>query len=276
MFLAPVLYAIHALLTGIAMALMDAIGVHLGFGFSAGLFDYVLNYSLSTRPLLLIPVGLAYFALYYGLFRFFIVRFDLKTLGREADEAAAPRAEPAGGAAPAYAWINALGSASNLLSVEACATRLRLVVARFRAHRRARAQGTRRARRAAPRRWRPAGGGWSDRGSARFGNSRWTEKRRRRGGASLARCISRPRSPNPAPSNPAKLAQALRALGGRANIVELRLGSSRLCLSVRDPAAVDEAALAQAVRAVARPAPGQFHLVLGPEAPSWFAQMKVS
>ena len=129
MFLAPLLYAIHALLTGIAMALMDAIGVHLGFGFSAGLFDYVLNYSLSTRPLLLIPVGLAYFALYYGLFKFFIVRFDLKTLGREADEAAAPRAEPAGGAAPAYAWINALGSASNLLSVEACATRLRLVVA---------------------------------------------------------------------------------------------------------------------------------------------------
>ena len=129
MFLAPLLYAVHALLTGIAMALMDAIGVHLGFGFSAGLFDYLLNFSLSTRPLLLIPVGLAYFALYYGLFKFFIVRFDLKTLGREADEAAAPRAEPAGGAAPAYAWINALGSASNLRSVEACATRLRLVVA---------------------------------------------------------------------------------------------------------------------------------------------------
>ena len=128
MFLAPLLYVIHALLTGIAMALMDAIGVHLGFGFSAGLFDYVLNYSLSTRPWLLIPVGLAYFGLYYGLFRFFIVRFNLKTLGRETDEAA-PRAEPAGGSAPAYAWINALGSASNLRSVEACATRLRLVVA---------------------------------------------------------------------------------------------------------------------------------------------------
>ena len=58
MFLAPLLYAIHAVLTGIAMALMHALGVHLGFGFSAGLFDYVLNFSLSTRPLLLIPVGL--------------------------------------------------------------------------------------------------------------------------------------------------------------------------------------------------------------------------
>jgi hypothetical protein len=58
MFLAPVLFAIHAVLTGIAMVLMHVIGVHLGFGFSAGLFDYVLNFSLATRPLLLIPIGL--------------------------------------------------------------------------------------------------------------------------------------------------------------------------------------------------------------------------
>jgi PTS system N-acetylglucosamine-specific IIC component len=89
MFLAPVLYAIHAVLTGAAMALMDAIGVHLGFGFSAGLFDYVLSFSKATRPLLLLPIGLVYFALYYGLFRFFIVRFDLKTPGRELEEATA-------------------------------------------------------------------------------------------------------------------------------------------------------------------------------------------
>ena len=88
MFLAPVLFAIHAVLTGIAMVLMHVLGVHLGFGFSAGLFDYVLNYSLATRPLLLIPIGLAYFALYYFLFRYCIVRFDLKTLGREAEGAA--------------------------------------------------------------------------------------------------------------------------------------------------------------------------------------------
>ena len=117
------------MLTGIAMALMHALGVHLGFGFSAGLFDYVLNFSLSTRPWMLIPVGLAYFGLYYGLFRYFIVRFDLKTLGRETDEAAARHPSKPADAAPAYAWIQALGSAANLLSVEACTTRLRLVVA---------------------------------------------------------------------------------------------------------------------------------------------------
>src|SRR5205823_12631091 len=49
-FLAPVLYAVHALLTGVAFIIMNALGVRLGFGFSAGLFDYVLNFSRATRP----------------------------------------------------------------------------------------------------------------------------------------------------------------------------------------------------------------------------------
>ncbi|MGH8166497.1 MAG: PTS transporter subunit EIIC, partial [Woeseiaceae bacterium] len=57
MFLAPVLYAIHALLTGASMVLMDIAGVRLGFGFSAGLFDYLLNFNISTRPLWLLPIG---------------------------------------------------------------------------------------------------------------------------------------------------------------------------------------------------------------------------
>src|SRR5262245_6393229 len=128
MFLAPLLYAIHAVLTGIAMGLMHWLGVHLGFGFSAGLFDYVLNFSLSTRPWLLLPIGAIYFALYYGLFRFFIVRFGLATPGREADEGVATAAIETG-QTPAHAWVVALGGAANLKSIDACTTRLRLVVA---------------------------------------------------------------------------------------------------------------------------------------------------
>ena len=62
MFLAPLLYAVHAVLTGLAMVLMDALGARLGFSFSAGLFDYVINYGQATRPWMLLPVGLAYFA----------------------------------------------------------------------------------------------------------------------------------------------------------------------------------------------------------------------
>src|SRR5262245_45044784 len=83
MFLAPVLYAVHALLTGAAMVTMDLLGARLGFSFSAGLIDYVINFDKSTHGWLLLPVGLVYFALYYGLFRYCIVRFDLRTPGRE-------------------------------------------------------------------------------------------------------------------------------------------------------------------------------------------------
>ncbi|MBB3954104.1 N-acetylglucosamine-specific PTS transporter subunit IIBC [Novosphingobium sediminicola] len=128
MFLAPALFALHAVLTGAAMALMSLLNVHLGFGFSAGLFDYVLNFSKATRPLVLIPVGLAYFAIYYAVFRFAIVRLDLKTPGREEDsgDAAGVLTEQGRGAA----FVAALGGADNLVEVGACTTRLRLVVAR--------------------------------------------------------------------------------------------------------------------------------------------------
>jgi PTS system N-acetylglucosamine-specific IIC component len=101
----------------------------LGFGFSAGLFDYVLNFNKATRPWLLFPVGAVYFALYYGLFRVAIVKLNLKTPGRDVSEAAAPQVAIAampGGRAEGY--IAALGGPSNLTSVDACTTRLRLVI----------------------------------------------------------------------------------------------------------------------------------------------------
>jgi PTS system N-acetylglucosamine-specific IIC component len=128
MFLAPALYAVHAVLTGTAMVLMDMLGVRLGFGFSAGLFDYLLNFNIATRPLWLLPVGAAYFAVYYAMFRFFIVRFDLPTPGREAAPVAGPTSA-SGTDANLAAMVNALGGAANLVSVDACTTRLRLVVA---------------------------------------------------------------------------------------------------------------------------------------------------
>jgi PTS system N-acetylglucosamine-specific IIC component len=141
LFLAPVLYGIHAVLTGLSMAVMHALGAKAGFTFSGGAFDYVLSYGISTNSWLVLPVGAVYFALYYGLFSFFIRRFDLATLGREP---AAPvpaqgpaAASPAGdaglpaGAQPATraaGFVAALGGPSNLLNVDACTTRLRLAV----------------------------------------------------------------------------------------------------------------------------------------------------
>ena len=86
LFIAPVLYVIHAVLTALSMALTWSLGVHDGFSFSAGLIDYVINWHLATKPWLVIPIGLAFAALYYFVFRFAITRFDLKTPGREDED----------------------------------------------------------------------------------------------------------------------------------------------------------------------------------------------
>ena len=124
MFLAPALYAIHAVLTGLAMVVMNLLDVHLGFTFSAGLFAYVLNFGKSTRPWMLLPVGLVYAGLYYSLFRVFIRVLNLKTPGREDDPVETVTHVTSGGRGEAF--ILALGGASNLLAVASCTTRLRL------------------------------------------------------------------------------------------------------------------------------------------------------
>jgi N-acetylglucosamine PTS system EIICBA or EIICB component len=138
MFLAPVLYAIHAVLTGLSLAICSALGIHLGFTFSAGFIDYVLNYGLSTKGWWAIPIGLVYSVVYYGLFRFFIRKFNMATPGREpaaeeeqieSFEAGGFVSPVAGAAVPrAQRYIAALGGASNLSMVDACTTRLRLSV----------------------------------------------------------------------------------------------------------------------------------------------------
>ncbi len=86
MFIAPVLYAIHAVLTGISLALTWALGMKDGFGFSAGAIDFALNLGIATKPWALLLVGLCFGVLYYVIFRLAIVRFNLPTPGRESDE----------------------------------------------------------------------------------------------------------------------------------------------------------------------------------------------
>ncbi|MFE5216729.1 MULTISPECIES: PTS transporter subunit EIIC [unclassified Streptomyces] len=86
MFIAPLLYAIHAVLTAVSMAVTWALGVHHGFSFSAGAIDYFLNWGLATKPWMIIPIGLVFAAVYYVVFRFAITRFNLPTPGREPEE----------------------------------------------------------------------------------------------------------------------------------------------------------------------------------------------
>jgi PTS system N-acetylglucosamine-specific IIC component len=257
MFLAPMLYAIHAVLTGASMALMDALGVHLGFGFSAGLFDFVLNFNKSTRPWLLLPIGLVYFGLYYGLFRFFIVRLDLKTPGREADEAApgiAPGTEAISGGA---AWVHALGGARNLVSVDACTTRLRLVVADQSTVNEAALKklGARGVVRPSAETLQVVVGPIADQLASDIR-------------AELKAPSSTPAAPSLSP------ASLLEALGGRANVRDVRLAASRLLIAVKDPNAVVDTRIAGlAARGIARPAPTSLHIVLGPAAAAVYAEL---
>ncbi|MFF3322056.1 PTS transporter subunit EIIC [Streptomyces sp. NPDC002889] len=86
MFIAPLLYAIHAVLTAVSMAVTWALGVHAGFTFSAGLIDLGLGWSKATQPWMIIPIGLVFAAIYYTVFRFAITKFNLPTPGREPEE----------------------------------------------------------------------------------------------------------------------------------------------------------------------------------------------
>ncbi|MDA0911096.1 MAG: N-acetylglucosamine-specific PTS transporter subunit IIBC [Proteobacteria bacterium] len=130
MFLAPVLYIIHALLTGISMVVMYVLGVKLGFTFSAGLIDYVLFFKMDTHPWLLLPVGAVTAAVYYFLFSFFIKKFNLLTIGREVDEIVEEDDKKASQLTESRAlnFIGALGGKNNLDNIDACTTRLRLQV----------------------------------------------------------------------------------------------------------------------------------------------------
>lgn len=87
-FVAPVLFVVHAVLTGVSMALAYILDVKIGFGFSAGLIDYLLNFNKANteNPLLVLAIGVVYAIVYYLLFRFLIRTLDLKTPGREPDE----------------------------------------------------------------------------------------------------------------------------------------------------------------------------------------------
>ena len=266
MFLAPALYLLHAVLTGLSMALMDALHVRLGFGFSAGLFDYVLNFDRATRPWLLAPVGAVYFGLYYGLFHFAIVRFDLKTPGREPAEASPAAAVPTG-SDRAGAFVAALGGAGNLVSVDACTTRLRLVVAdNSRIDEPAlKALGARGLVRPSPLDLQVVLGPQADQTAQEIR-------------AALARPAAAPSptgDPQKLPAPAAEVSALLAALGGAGNLVSAHAASSRLRLELAAPSAVDAAALRRlGARGLVWPSPKVAHVVLGPGAEALAAALQ--
>ncbi len=239
-FQAPILYALHALLAGLSEVVMNLLGVHLGYRFSAGLIDYLINFKLATRPLLLLPVGIAYFALYYSVFRFTIQWFDLKTPGREAPEKA-PKPQNLPGGRDA-GFVAALGGAANLISVDACATRLRLIVAdQSKVDESAlKALGAR-------------------------GLIRPSDKALQIVLGPIADLVANEiRAELKRPTADGN--RLLASLGGSANLADVTVRSSRLFVEVKDPAKVVEEELRGMARGAIRTGPSRWQIIVGPDA----------
>ena len=285
MFLAPGLYALHALFTGLAFIIMNALDVRLGFGFSAGLFDYILNYKFATHPLLLLPVGAGYFGLYYGVFRFAIVKFDLKTPGRELDSAApavAAAASAAGPADRARSYIAALGGAGNLESVTACTTRLRLTVRTqqtvdIEALKRLGARGVVKPSTTA---LQVVVGPTADLLASEIREA-MASMPAESPATAAPRAVPVPHASEtmtaaavPAPAKEV-LQGLLAALGGRANVHSIEPASSRLRIGVADSRAIDSAAIrGLGLRGVAITARDCVHVIVGPAAQATGASLR--
>lgn len=132
MFLAPVLYLVYALLYGIFTVVTVLLGFRAGFSFSAGLTDLVFSASLpaAAKTWLILPLGIAAFIVFYAVFRFAIVKFDLKTPGREDDDDDETKVVLANDDFTTVAKIvlEGVGGKDNVETIDNCITRLRLVI----------------------------------------------------------------------------------------------------------------------------------------------------
>lgn len=132
MFIAPLLYGVHAILTGLSLWLTSILGIRDGFTFSAGGIDYLLNFNIAEKPLLLLLIGLVYAVIYFVVFYALIKALNLKTPGREDDvEEVKEDLFVAGNnkyEQMANYFIHDIGGKDNITVIDNCATRLRLNV----------------------------------------------------------------------------------------------------------------------------------------------------
>lgn len=133
MFLAPGLYVVHAALTGISAAVCAMLPVRAGFNFSAGFVDWFLSFKapFAVNPLMIIPIGIVFALIYYFVFRFVIVKFDLKTPGREDEDLESEKSVVLANndfTAVAAIILEGLGGKANVKSIDNCITRLRLEI----------------------------------------------------------------------------------------------------------------------------------------------------
>jgi len=297
LFVAPVLYVVHALLAASTQFVANTLGMHMGFTFSQGGIDFlVFNVfgKFAQQWWLVLVLGPVYAVIYYVVFRLAIGWLDLKTPGREEAVAAAPGMAPAGGMVPAGSaalagsaarardLVLAFGGADNIASLDACITRLRVAVRDpalidERALTALGASGVMRVGKGV---------------QAVFGplsehlKTNMEDYLRASGAAAgavpaPAPAVRSPASAAAAAPDPALRATAgrlLAALGERANVRELQaLAHTRLRVRLADPTRFDEAAAKRAgVAAVMRAAPGVLHLIVGEQAGPLAAAMQLA
>jgi len=281
MFVAPLLYVLHAVLAGIAYFLCIALGIKHGMTFSHGFIDYVLLFPKSTNALWLLVLGPIWALVYYSAFRWLIVKFNLKTPGREAQEITAAITAPVEGDNFSRELVLAFGGRSNIKNMDACITRLRVEVSDMGLanSERLKALG--------------AAGVLAVGNSlqAIFGtqaeNMKTALEEYLKTAGSEADLTERPTVPATAATvaTPVQLAdpemsrrgaQFIAALGGAANIVEVEpCAGTRLRLRVRDDAAIDEMALRNAgAWGLMRVASRTMHLLVGLQAERYATEMK--
>jgi PTS system glucose-specific IIC component len=281
LFVAPVLYAIHAVLAGLAYFSCVALGIKHGFTFSHGLIDYIVLFPNSQHALWLFVLGPAWAGLYYGVFSFAIRRFNLLTPGRELETETPSAPHGAAGDNFALQLVRAFGGRSNILNLDACITRLRIKLGDV--------------TKASPEKLKALGASGvvvvGNGVQAIFGtqseNLKTDMLEYLKSAGPEADEVESP-SPVSAPA-PAGLSPPLRdpdaarkasayiaALGGKANVVRVdACAQTRLRLVVRDTARVREALLqSEGVAAVVTLDQGTLHLLVGLNADQYAAEMR--
>lgn len=126
LFVAPLLYGIHALMAGMAYVITNYLKIKMAMSFSNGLIDYMLYFSIATKPILIIILGGLYAVLYYATFRVLILALNLKTPGREDERENQTSVESS--SELAIDLVKAFGGKSNIKNLDACITRLRVTI----------------------------------------------------------------------------------------------------------------------------------------------------
>ena len=248
---------------------MDLLNVRLGFGFSAGLFDYVLNFTQATQPLLLVPFGLVYFGAVLRAVPFLHRALQPRDARAARLEDTQQRDDATTQDDSVQGWIRGLGGAGNLVTVDACTTRLRLAIRDQRPSTKVRSKrlGARGFVRPSQETLQVVVGPIADQlaSSIRAGLKLPAAPRC----PPLRRYLQRPSQVD---ARVEEMARGLiQSLGGAANIRELRLAASRVCFSLNDASVPGRPEQVSGVRGIARPAPNSLHVLAGPVSAALFA-----